>query len=131
MRSTKNADAMAPSKESGDFHAKLAKRPRIALSHVEHPALVSILSGVSRNAIARTIAALAELGARQSLGIVATQGQSSPVAPMAASSLLQVQPRAASAGVERSTSHTYGEVPAIKPAMPASKMSDALGIYDQ
>lgn len=130
MPPTKIDEPLGRSGKTGDFQVKLAKRPRISLSQVEHPALVCILSGVSTKAVARTIAALAELGAKQSLGVAAAQTHAPQVTPSAATTnaetCLPIKQQAAHAPI----SETTGEAPAVKQVLNASKMADALLFYD-
>jgi len=129
MPPTKIDEPLGRSGLAGDFQAKLAKRPRIFLSQVEHPALVSILRGVSTKAVARTIAALAELGAKQSLGVATPQTHASPVttpdATINAETFLTMTPQAAA-----SISKATGDGPEVKQVLNASKMADALLFYD-
>lgn len=129
MPPTKIDEPLGRSGVTGDFQVQLAKRPRISLSQVEHPALISVLSGVSTKAVARTIAALAELGAKQSIGVATPQTHASPVttstATIHAETSLPMTPQA-----EASISEAPGEAVGVKQVLNASKMADALLFYD-
>lgn len=110
-------------------------RPRISLSSVQHPALIHLLKGVSPNAVARTMASLAELGAKATLGIGGGMTSiASPPTPLGSAILdQQVSPPAVEEGGPVEVVKAVVPLAKFAPSpskLPVSKMAAALGGYD-